>query len=108
MEWEFGVSRCKLLYIEWINNKILLYSTRNYIQYPVVNHNGKDYENKYTHTHTHIYESFYCTAEINTTLWINYTSILKSEERVIFQNKGTVLLLSEREVIFYKKKRKCS
>jgi len=36
-----GVSRCKLLYIEWINNKILLYSTGNYIQYPVINHNGK-------------------------------------------------------------------
>ena len=33
MEWEIGVSRCKLLYAEWINNKVLLYSTRNYIQY---------------------------------------------------------------------------
>ena len=22
MEWEVGVSRCKLLYIEWINNKV--------------------------------------------------------------------------------------
>ena len=31
MEWEFGVSRCKLLYIEWINNKVVLYSTENYI-----------------------------------------------------------------------------
>ena len=36
MDWEFGVSRCKLLHIEWINNKILLYSTGNYIQYPVI------------------------------------------------------------------------
>ena len=26
-EWEFGISRCKLLYIGWINNKVLLYST---------------------------------------------------------------------------------
>ena len=42
MEWEFGVSRCKLLYIEWIN-KVLLYSTENYIQYPMINHNGKEY-----------------------------------------------------------------
>ena len=43
--WEFGISRCKLfLYIEWINNKVLLYSTGNYIQYPVINHNGKEYE----------------------------------------------------------------
>ena len=24
MEWEAGVSRCKLLYIKWINNKVLL------------------------------------------------------------------------------------
>ena len=42
-EWEFGISRCKLLYIEWINNKVLVYSTGNYIQYPVINHNGKEY-----------------------------------------------------------------
>ena len=30
-------------YIEWINNKVLLYSTGNNIQYPVINHNGKEY-----------------------------------------------------------------
>ena len=41
--WEFGVSGCKLLYIGWINNKVLLYSTGNYIQYPIKNHNGKEY-----------------------------------------------------------------
>ena len=28
----------------WISNKALLYSTGNYIQYPVINHNGKEYE----------------------------------------------------------------
>jgi len=32
------------IYIEWINNKTLLYSTGNYIRYPVTNHNGKEYE----------------------------------------------------------------
>ena len=37
------VSRCKLLYIEWPNNKVLLYSTGNYIQYPEINHTGKEY-----------------------------------------------------------------
>ena len=26
MQWEFGISRCKLIYITWINNKVLLYS----------------------------------------------------------------------------------
>ena len=45
MEWEVGVSRCKLLYTEWIN-KVLLYSTENYIQYPMINHNGKEYKKK--------------------------------------------------------------
>ena len=31
MDWESGVNRCKLLHLEWISNKILLYSTGNYI-----------------------------------------------------------------------------
>ena len=26
------------LYLAWINNKVQLYSTGNYIQYPVINH----------------------------------------------------------------------
>ena len=43
MNWEFGISRCKLLYREWINNKAL-YSTGNYIQYPVIKHNRKEKE----------------------------------------------------------------
>ena len=30
MDWEFGVSRCKLLHIEWMDNKVLLYSPGNY------------------------------------------------------------------------------
>ena len=42
MEWEVGVSRCKLLYMEWINNKVLLDSTENYIQYHMINHNGEE------------------------------------------------------------------
>jgi len=29
--WEFGVTRCKLLPLEWINNEILLQSTGNYV-----------------------------------------------------------------------------
>ena len=61
-EWEFEISRGKRLYIGWINNKVLPYSTGNYIQYPVINHNGKEYEKEY------ITESLCCTEEINTTL----------------------------------------
>jgi len=34
--WEFGISRCKLSCTGWINNKVLLYSSGNYIQYPVI------------------------------------------------------------------------
>ena len=71
MEWEVGVSRCKLLYMEWINNKVLLYSTENYIQYPMINHSGKEYIKKeciYRYIDTDITESLCCTAVINTTL----------------------------------------
>ena len=46
MEWEAGVSRCKLLYMEWINNKVLLYSTENYIQYSMINHMEKNIKKK--------------------------------------------------------------
>ena len=65
MDWEFGISRCKLVYTEWINNEVLLYSTGNYIQYPVINYNGKECEKE---CYTCITESPCCTAVINTTL----------------------------------------
>ena len=45
----FGVSRCKLLHIKWINNKVLFYSTGNYIQYPVINLNEKEYLKECVH-----------------------------------------------------------
>ena len=38
--WDW-INRYKLLYIEGINNKVLLYSTENFIKYPVISHNGK-------------------------------------------------------------------
>ena len=44
MDWELGVSRCKLVYTGWINNKILLYSTMDCLQYPGIRRNGKEYE----------------------------------------------------------------
>ena len=28
-DWEFGISKCKLLYTGWISNKVLLCSTGN-------------------------------------------------------------------------------
>ena len=50
MKWEVGVSRCKPLYIEQINDKVLLYSTDNYIKYRMIN-SRKEYEKVYTYTH---------------------------------------------------------
>ena len=65
MEWEFGISRCKLVYIGWINNKVLLYSTGNYTQCLLITYNGKEYEKEYVcvvyiyiYTHTYITESY--------------------------------------------------
>ena len=43
MDWEFGISRCNLLYTEWRNNKTLVDSMGNHSQYPVIKHNGKEY-----------------------------------------------------------------
>ena len=49
MEEGFGPSKLIKRQIE-INNKVLLYGTGNYIQYPVINHNGKNMKkNIYTH-----------------------------------------------------------
>ena len=39
-----GLVRCKLLHLEWINNKVLRYSTGDYIQSPGINHNEKEYK----------------------------------------------------------------
>ena len=64
MQWEVGVSRCKLIYMEWID-KVLMYSTESYIQYPMINQNGKEY---FLKEYIYISESLCCTADINTTL----------------------------------------
>ena len=41
------ISRCKLLYIEWANNKVLLQSAGNYIQYSKINHTETKEERQY-------------------------------------------------------------
>ena len=38
---EFATGKCLLLYEKWSNSKVLLCSTGNYIQYPVIKNNGK-------------------------------------------------------------------
>ena len=64
MEWEVEVSRCELLCLERINNKVLLYSTENYIQYSIINHNGREFQKQ----NVYITESLCCTVVINTAL----------------------------------------
>ena len=58
MGWKLGVSICTVLNIGWINNKVLGYSTGNYIQYPVTNHNRKEYEKECVCVCVHITKSF--------------------------------------------------
>ena len=41
---ESGAGRCKLLYTGWLKSKVILYSPGNYIQYPVINRDTKEYE----------------------------------------------------------------
>jgi len=98
MNWEFGGSRCKLLYIWWIN-KVLLYSTGNYIQYPVINIKERNVKKN---IYICITESLCCIAEINT-LWIKYTSFKKiSLARnlpTLFFQKPTLALIAS--LLFY-------
>ena len=52
LSWDFVLANfvlyipiCKLIYIECIENKALLYYTGKYTQHPVINHNGKNMQN---------------------------------------------------------------
>ena len=58
------------------NNKALLYSTGNYIQYGPLNHNGKEYEKEYTLCIT---ESLCCRAEIKCNI-VNQLYLNKTEK----------------------------
>ena len=44
MDWEVGVSRCKLFHRGWLNTTVLLWSPGIFIRHPVINHNGKEHE----------------------------------------------------------------
>ena len=41
-DWEFEIIRCKLWYVQWMDIKVLLCNIGNYIQYPGINHIGKN------------------------------------------------------------------
>ena len=46
INWEFGINRDTLLYIKYIINKDLLYSTGNSTQYSVITYMGRESEKK--------------------------------------------------------------
>ena len=62
MELEFGMGICKLVYVGWVRNKILLYSTGNYIHYLVINQMEV---NMTKNVYIRIDESLCCTVEVN-------------------------------------------
>ena len=76
INWEFGISWSKLLYIKYIAIKDLLYSTGTYTQYFVILFNGQESEKEYIHIYsTYMYmcvcvylNHLSCTPETNTTL----------------------------------------
>ena len=56
MDWEFGNSVCKVLYIKWTNSKVLLYSSGNCIYSMTYNKPyGKAYEKGYTYVCVCVY-----------------------------------------------------
>ena len=67
MDWKFGLSRQKLLCIGWINNKVLLYSTGDYIQYT---------------------ESLCCTSATNIINQLYFSKKKKKKKRVPNQRQG--------------------
>ena len=78
MSWEFGVRRCRLVYTECVN-KILQYSTENYIQYSVINHNGKECEKEYIYVCV-------CVREREREIYIHY-----AEHQKLTHYKSTIL-----------------
>ena len=61
------------------HNRVRLSKTRNSIPCSMINRNGKEYMKK--DCYICITESLCCTVIINKTLYINYTSIKKKEEK---------------------------
>ena len=69
IDWEFGVSRCKLFHLEWISNEVLLYSTAQHSELYliiVMEYDGRNYEKK--NVYICMTGSICCTAEFDRTL----------------------------------------
>ena len=63
MDLEFGISRRKLSDTELVN-KTLLYSSGNYIHYPVINHNEREDERS-IHIYVYVCVSVYVYILLN-------------------------------------------
>ena len=63
--YKFGVGRCKLSHLEWINSKVLLYSKGNYILSLGINSFEKGYKKE---CNRYVTESLCSKVEIGTTL----------------------------------------
>ena len=96
--WEFGVSRCKLPHIGWINTRsYLFYGTGNCIQYAVIKHGGKEYEKEYIYIYIYITESLCCRAEIKHSVGsqLYFTTFLK---RRLMRQKPLLKLMSPKKL----------
>ena len=49
INWEIGIDMYALLYLRWITNKDLLYSTGNSIQYSVITYMRKESEKEWAY-----------------------------------------------------------
>ena len=67
---EFGMDRYTLLYLKWITNNALLYSTWNSAQYNVAAWMGQCFEGRMCIC---MVESLRCSPEVVTTFLIGYT-----------------------------------
>jgi len=75
---EFGIDRNTLLYLKWITNKDLLYSTGNSAQCYVAAWMGGEFGGEWIHVYVCMAESLCCPSETITTLLISYTPIQNS------------------------------
>ena len=74
---KFGVDMYTLLYLKWITNKDLLYSTGNSVQCYVAAWMGGEFGGEWMDTCVCMAESLCCSPETVTTLLISYTLIPK-------------------------------
>ena len=75
---EFGIDRNTLLYLKWITNKDLLYSTGNSAQCYTAAWMGGEFGGEWIHVYVCMAESLCCPSETITTLLISYTPIQNS------------------------------